>query len=212
MSEIELGAGATLPLGTWVRIGIALDRPLAASLSREIAPEPRDAGHLAAQELLLRVARATGRTGSFEVPTRPSDPSRATDVGLRDDAHRVLIRVEIWNRLDDLGRAMRDSDRKDAEAATHAQFANPPYRVATCWLLVDTAANRALVKRYPEILGTRFTGRSSAWARALDDRREPPMLPGLCWIDPHAGQISALRLGRAGDGCAMRRAASSGAL
>ena len=201
MSEIELGARATLPLGTWVRIGMALDRPLAATLSRELAPEPRDAGHLAAQELLLRLARANGRTGLFELPTRPSDPSRAMDAGLRDDEHRVLLRVEIWNRMDDLGRAMRDSDRKDAEAATHAEFADPRYRVATCWLLVDTAANRALVKRYPEILRARFTGSSSAWARALGQGREPPIAPGVCWIDPRAGRITALRLG-----------ASSGAL
>jgi transcriptional regulator with XRE-family HTH domain len=95
MSEIERGAGGTLPLGTWVRIGMALDRPFAASLSRDLASEPRDAGHLAPQELLLRMARRSGHTGLFELPTRPADPSRSTDVGIRDDAHRVLIRVEI---------------------------------------------------------------------------------------------------------------------
>ena len=104
---------------------------------------------------------------------------------------------------------MRDTDRKDAEAATHAELADRRCRVATCWLLVDTAANRALVKRYPEILRTRFTGSSPAWARALVNGSEPPILPGLCWIDPRAGRISAVRLGRAGGG--MRRAASSGA-
>jgi hypothetical protein len=89
---------------------------------------------------------------------------------------------------------MRDSDRKDAEAATHAGFADPRYRVATCWLLVDTGANRALVKRYPEVLRARFTGSSAAWARALDQGHEPPIAPGVCWIDPRAGRITALRL------------------
>jgi transcriptional regulator with XRE-family HTH domain len=194
MSEIELGEGARLPLATWVRLGKAIERPFAAGFSRELTPEPRDAGHLDAQELLLGLARETGRIGLFELPTRPTDPARSTDVGIRDDRRRVLIRCEIWNRLDDFGRAIRDTDRKDAEAGNAAEFREPKYRVASCWLFVDNAANRALVAQYPEILRARFAGSSGAWASALSTGADPPRAPGVCWIDPKAGRITALRL------------------
>ena len=71
-----------MPLRLWVRIGLVLGQPLAISLSRPIGEtrQPMDAGHLQMQEALLRSARATGRTATFELPTRPSDPSRSIDV------------------------------------------------------------------------------------------------------------------------------------
>lgn len=197
-ADIERGEGATAPLETWTRIGAALGRPLAVAFSRDIEqPEPRDAGHLAAQELVLRLARSNGRATSFELPTRPADPARSTDVGLRDDALRTLILLEIWNRLDDMGAAARATDRKVAEAAAQAAFAggdDQPFRVAACWLLVDTAANRRLVARYPEILRTRFPGSSVRWVAALTSGTAPPAEPGVAWVDPRAGRIVPLRL------------------
>lgn len=197
-AEIERGEGATAPLETWARIGAALGRPLAVSFSRDLEqPEPRDTGHLAAQELVLRLARSHRRDSSFELPTRPADPARSTDVGLRDHAQRTLILVEIWNRLDDLGAAARATDRKVAEAAAAGAFAggdDPPYRVAACWLLVDTAANRRLVTRYPEIVRTRLPGSSLRWAEALTNGIAPPVEPGVAWIDPRGGRIIPLRL------------------
>ncbi|HEU0237408.1 MAG TPA: helix-turn-helix transcriptional regulator [Candidatus Limnocylindrales bacterium] len=198
-ADLERGEGANAPLETWARIGAALGRPLAVGFSRDIEdPAPRDAGHLAAQEQVLRLARAHGRRASFELATRPADPSRSSDVALRDDAHRVLILGEIQNRLDDLGAAARATDRKVAEAATGpALFAagdDDPYRVASCWLLVDTAANRRLVTRYPEVIRARFPGSSAAWAKCLTLGTEPPREPGVVWIDPRAGRITELRL------------------
>ena len=197
-ADIERGEGATAPLETWTRIGAALGRPLAVAFSRDIErAEPRDAGHLAAQELVLGLARSHGRAASFELPTRPADPARSTDVGLRDDAQRTLILVEIWNRLDDLGAAARASDRKVVEASAYAALAGGdvgPYRVAACWLLVDTAANRRLIARYPEIVRTRFPGSSVRWAAALTNGTAPPAEPGVAWVDPRAGRIVPLRL------------------
>lgn len=196
-ADIERGEGATAPLEAWTRIGAALGRPLAVAFSRDIdQSEPRDAGHLAAQELVLRLARSHGRAASFELPTRPADPARSTDVGLRDDALRTLVLVEIWNRLDDMGAAARATDRKVAEAAAPAAFAGgdgEPFRVASCWLLVDTAANRRLVAHFPEILRTRFPGSSVRWAAALSGGTAPPAEPGVAWVDPRAGRIVPLR-------------------
>ena len=202
ISDLERGDGATAPLDTWIALGIAIDRPLAVSFSRDIQPdEPRDAGHLAAQELVLRLARQHGRRADFELPTRPADPACSIDVALRDARARALIVIEIWNRLDDLGAAARATTRKLAEAEGPAVIAardGPPYRVALCWLLVDTAANRRLVARYPEILHTRFPGSSLDWMRCLAEGAPPPTEPGLAWIDPRSGRIVPLRRRGAG--------------
>jgi transcriptional regulator with XRE-family HTH domain len=196
ISDIERGAGTGTPLLVWVRLGIVLGRPLAASFSRDLEPPlPADAGHLAAQELLLRLVRTTGRTSQVELPTQPDNPSLSVDVCIRDDPHRALILNEIWNRLDDFGRAVRSTDRKTAEAAELAIGigGNRPYRIASCWLLVDTAANRALATRYPEFLATRFPGSSVEWARCLTEGAEPPHRPGIAWVDLRSGRIVPMR-------------------
>ena len=166
ISHLERGNGARTPLETWVAIEIALGRPLAVGFSRDVVdPAPRDAGHLIAQELILRLAAATGRPAHFELTTRPDNPSRSVDVGEVDLVNRVMILLEIWNRLDDIGAAARSSDRKTAEAATLMLAPGSPLRVASCWVLVDTAANREIVRRYPAILRARFPGSSAAWVR-----------------------------------------------
>ncbi len=197
IGEIERGQGAKASLETWVRLGKAVGRPLAVSLSRDIDPhEAHDAGHLAAQELVLGLARRHGRRADFELPTRTSEPARSIDVAVRDDAARALIVVEIWNRLDDVGKAARDTSRKAVEAegpAMVAARAGSAYRVALCWLLVDTVANRRLVARYPEILQSRFPGSSFGWARCLSKGSPPPDGAGIAWIDPRSGRIVPLR-------------------
>jgi transcriptional regulator with XRE-family HTH domain len=197
IGELERGDGASAPLDMWVRLGIAIDRPLAVSFSRDIRmAEPRDAGHLAAQELVLRLARQHGRRADFELPTRPTDPTRSIDVALRDNIARVLFIIEIWNRFDDLGAAARATSRKEADAAGVAILAGrdgPEYRVASCWLLVDTAANRRLVARYPEILMSRFPGSSLGWVRCLAGGGEAPKEPGLAWIDPKSNRLVPIR-------------------
>ena len=111
ISYLERGHGARTSVETWVAIGIALGRPIAIGFRRDVVdPLPLDAGHLAAQELVLRLATAGDWRGRIEVPTDPLDPRRSTDVVLsRADGRLVL--VEIWNRIDDLGAAVRSSDR-----------------------------------------------------------------------------------------------------
>lgn len=202
ISQIERGLGRGVPLELWVALGVALGRPLAISFTRPLGEtrEPADAGHLAMQERLLELARATGRTPSFELPTRPADPRHSIDVCVGDPRHRVLLIEEAWNTFGDLGAATRSTHRKAAEAADLAATLDdgPPWRVAIVWVVRASAANRALVGRYPQVFLTAFPGSSRSWTRALATGAAPPHEPGLVWLDPASGRISEWR--RAGPG------------
>ena len=215
-AELERGDGAMAPLDSWVRVGLALARPLAVGLSRDIQPaSPADSGHLAAQEWLIARALEQHRDPSFELPTRPAPDAPVADLCLRDAPQRTLAFIEIWNRLDDLGAATRSSDRKalDAHAlaaiaAGPAIAASPsagftadpsadperPYRVAVGWVLVDTAANRRLVAAYPAILRARFPGSSVELVRALSHGEAFPDEPAIAWFDPRIPALRPLRL------------------
>lgn len=199
LSAIERGLGAHVPLETWIALGIALDRPLAVRFTRQLGEQraPADAGHLEIQEHILRLARATGRHGTFELPTRPSDPSRSTDVGMRDDRHRVLIQAECWNTFGDLGAAIRATNRKTAEAAAHAIASATgdaePYRIATVWIVRASATNRRLVASYPHIIDAAFPGSSRRWVPALASGEPPPREPGLTWFDPATQRLTEHR-------------------
>jgi hypothetical protein len=198
LSELERGLGGDAPVSTWIALGLAIRRPLAVSFSRELERiEPSDAGHLAGQEVLLGLARQSGRRASFELPTRPSNPSLSVDALVRDDHQRVLVIEEVWNRLDDLGAATRTTDRKVAEAKTLALMAggdDGPYGVSVCWVLVDTVANRLLLRRFPEAMRARFPGSSPAWVAAIEGRHAIPTLPGLVWFDPRSAKLRPTRL------------------
>jgi transcriptional regulator with XRE-family HTH domain len=188
ISALEAGRGARTPIETWVALGIALDRAIAIGFSRDVAEPLSDAGHLAAQELLIRLARAAGWRVAFEAPSDPRAPGHSTDVELsRSD--RGIVLVEIWNRLDDLGAAARSSDRKEGDVRARRRSA-----IGSCWLLVDTAANRAIVRRFPAILRARFPAASSRWVDTLSTGTIPPVAPGVAWIDVKAGRLRPLRL------------------
>lgn len=197
LSEIERGEGGGAPLQTWVSLGTALDQPLAVSFSRPLGEqrgEPADAGHLQIQEHLLALAKATGRPGTFEVPTRPADPSRSTDVGIRDPRHRTRILAECWNTFGDVGAATRATYRKVAEAAATW----PDDRIATVWVVRATTTNRAILARYPHILAAAFPGSSRAWVRALvKGTHPPPTAAGLVWFDAATGRLMEHRRPRA---------------
>lgn len=192
ISRLERGHGGGLTLDTWQRIGLALGRALIVGLARDPDDDVADAGHLAVQELLLRLARHGGRAGSFELATRPTDPHRSVDVASRDDAQRVLILQEAWNRIDDIGAAARSTARKVAEAEALAVAIGGeggPYRVASVWIVRATARNRTLVHRYPEVFQARFPASSVAWWRALTAAGVVPEKPGLVWCDVHATRL-----------------------
>jgi hypothetical protein len=109
-----------------------------------------------------------------------------------------LLIIEIWNRLDDLGAAVRATHRKQAEAEAFAVVAagnGPAYRVATCWVLRDSAANGDLVRRYPAIFRAEFPGSSRAWVSTFENGTIPPEASGIVWAHPATG-LSALNLHR----------------
>lgn len=199
ISTIERGRGGSHTLDTWQRLALAVDRPMRIELRRDAREEPADAGHLAIQELVLRLGRKAGFAGAFELPTRPSDPSRSTDIGLRDDRARLLILVECWNTFSDVGAAVRSTNRKLAEAADLAVAlgGERPHRVAGCWVVRDVQRNRDLIGRYPELFVSRFPGSSALWVRALTEpmrngtsqRPDPPPQLGLVWCDSAATRL-----------------------
>jgi transcriptional regulator with XRE-family HTH domain len=197
ISRIELGQGPGVPLRLWIAIGVALGQPLAVSFTRAMGEtrQPLDAGHLEMQEHLLGLARAVGRGATFELPTRRSDPSRSVDVCIRDNRHRVLIIEEAWNTFGDIGAAVRATHRKQAEAQDLAATIDdgPPYRVATLWVVRESAANRAILSRFPEILRSAFPGSSRTWASALTTGHAPPAEAGLVWYDPALRRIREWR-------------------
>jgi transcriptional regulator with XRE-family HTH domain len=193
-SRLERGLGH-VDLDALQRIAISLGRPLLVSFGGRDPSEPTaDAGHLAIQELVLRLGHAAGYSGSFELPTRPTEPWRSVDVGLASDARRLLILSECWNTIGDVGAAARSSSRKRAELQDLATARwGKAVQVGLVWVVRASARNRALVARYPEVFASRFPGSSRAWVEALTSGSRPPSEPGLVWCDVGATRVYAWR-------------------
>jgi len=183
VGRLERGEGR-LDLELLQRVAIGLGVPLAMSLGRDLDAGPADAGHLLIQELVLRLARAVGFVGSFELATRPSEPWRSVDAGLVATAHRCLVVAECWNSIGDVGSAARTSSRKLAEAreASVARW-GPDGRASLVWVVRATARNRWLLGRYPEVFASRCRGSSRSWVAALTEGAAPPPEDGLVWCD-----------------------------
>jgi transcriptional regulator with XRE-family HTH domain len=193
ISAVERGLGVGLPLEVWIALGIALRRPLSVGFSRPIGADAAlaDAGHLDIQEYLLEIGRQNGRRGSFELATNRADPSHSIDICEEDPAYGCLLVLEAWNGFGDLGAAARGSDRKVAEARRTAGAA---VEARHCWIVRDTAANRDIARRYPEILAARFPGSSTRWVKALEQGSRPPTEPGIVWFDASRRRLRPVRL------------------
>jgi transcriptional regulator with XRE-family HTH domain len=196
LADVEAGRAVGAPLEVWFSLAEALDRPFRAEFVRDRLEEPLDAGHLGMQELVLRLGRAAGHEGRFELATRPDDPSRSTDVVLVHRRRRRMILVECWNSFGNIGAAARSSDRKLAEARSAAialAGEAEPYGVSACWVVRDTRRNRELLARYPHLFEARLPGSSAAWVRALTEGGPPPAELGLVWSDAKATRLFARR-------------------
>jgi transcriptional regulator with XRE-family HTH domain len=197
LSQIEAGRGEGVPADLWFAIADALGMPYRMEFGRDPHQELEDGGHLEMQEFMLRLARSTGFGRTFELTTRPANPAYSVDVGLRDDARRLLVLTECWNTFGNIGASVRSTRRKLAEAealAVAADRERGPYRVAAVWVVRDVPRNRALLARYPQVFEATFTGSSAAWVKALTVRGAPvPQQLGLVWCDPRRGRLTAWR-------------------
>ena len=195
VGRIERGT-TRLDVDVLQRIGVALNRYLEIRFGRDALEQPADAGHLAMQELVLRLGRANGFVGEFEVPTRPAEPWRSIDVVLASRARRLMILNECWNTFGDVGMAARATMRKAAELeALAAARWGPDVTVRVVWIVRATARNRVLLARYPEIFASRFPGSSRSWVEALTTGAPPPPEPGLVWCDVVATRVFEWRRG-----------------
>lgn len=179
-------------LETLERIALVLDVPLTLGFGRDGLLDVADAGHLAVQEIALRLGRVAGFDRQFELSTRPNEPWRSIDVVLGSDPRRLALAIECWNTIGDFGAATRSSRRKAAELQDLAIGRwGPEGRAGLVWLVRETARNRALIARYPEVFATAFTGSSRGWLAALTAGAEPPIAPGLVWCDVATGRLHA---------------------
>jgi transcriptional regulator with XRE-family HTH domain len=193
IGRLERGVG-TVDIEVLERVGIALGVVLRLDFGRDPREDAADAGHLAMQELVLRLGRAVGFDRQFELATRPDEPWRHIDVALGSDRQKVAIEVECWNTFGDIGAASRSSNRKVAELqqAAVARWGEDA-RAALVWVVRDAARNMALIARYPEVFAARFPGSSRAWVAALTEGGPIPTEPGLAWCDVRRGRIYAWR-------------------
>ena len=197
ISQLEREPSSGTSLELWFALAQALGIHLKVEFGRDPVQEVDDAGHLAIQELALKLGRLTRRARLFELPTRPANPSLSVDVCVRDDAQRVLIIEECWNTFGNINAAIRTTRRKLAEAEQLAVAVGGdygPYRVAAVWIVRDTRRNREILTRYPEVFAAAFVGSSRAWVSALiASDAQPPTDMGLVWCDLRATRLFAWR-------------------
>jgi transcriptional regulator with XRE-family HTH domain len=191
IGRLERGEGR-LDVETLERIAVALGVPLAIGFDRDLREDVADAGHLAIQEVVLRLARPAGYSREFELPTRPNEPWRSADVAFGSEEQRRAIEAECWNTFGDVGAAVRSSRRKliEIEQLAVARW-GADASAGLVWVVRDTARNRALVSRYPEVFASTFIGSSDAWVKALTTGSAPPDGPGLVWCDVASGRLHA---------------------
>ena len=95
-----------------------------------------------------------------------------------------LILSEIWNRVDDVGGAARDTNRKRDEVA---QLAGAARAGISGRVVLGSFGQRPRIVRLaaacPHVFAAMFPGSSRAWVRALAHGDEPPPEPGLVWAD-----------------------------
>ena len=196
LSDLEAGKGGGAPLEVWFAIAQALGRYLKFEFARDPLTELVDAGHLAMQELVIRVAKAAGWEVQFEAQSRAWGSHRSIDVRLIDRKNRRIVIVECWNTFGDLGAAARSSNDKVRAEEQHAVAIagdSEPFEVGLVWVVRDTKANRELVTNYAGVFESRLPGSSAAWLRALTTRETMPAEPGLMWCDVRATRLSARR-------------------
>ncbi len=188
-SRMERGVASGAPIGDWVAAALALGLTPRFELGRDPIEDLPGEGHLAIQELLLRLGRGAGYAGSFELGIRP-DTRHSIDVALRDARRRLLLVVEAWNSFGDVGAASRGFQRKLAAAGEIADWLDGGgYSVHGAWVVRASRRNRTLVSRYPGVFAAACPASSRQWVAALASGAAPPLEPGLAWCDLAATRL-----------------------
>lgn len=210
ISRLERGT-PPLEVGDIIRVAGEVGLTPRIELSRDPLDRPADAGHLAMQEMLVRLARTSHGTTLVELPLGTGDRTRSVDVCVIRRALGELIIEEAWNRIGDVGAGLRSFDRKMALAA-EAAVAMPgsPAIVTGVWVVRATRANREVLAAYPALFAARFRGSSRAWVRALVAGAPAPREPGLVLCDVDATRLFEWRPSGIDGAGAGRRSASVG--
>ena len=194
--RIEVGTAA-FDAEVLERLGAAFGVPVLLGFGRDPLADVADAGHLAMQELTLRLGRRAGFATQFELATRPQNSRHSADIALADDRRKLAVEIECWNSFGDIGAAARSTARKATELEELvAHRWGEEGRVSSVWIVRDTTRNRSLIARYPEVFRSRFPGSSEAWVRALTAGGDVPTEPGLVWCDLKATRLFAWRAPR----------------
>jgi hypothetical protein len=136
--------------------------------------------------------RSAGRSRLMpgEAPIRTIQRNLAVYRGSVDGATESDVRTgrritrSCSKRRDARGRRPGGAPQGQEAAATW-----PDDRIATVWIVRDTAPNRALLARYPHIVDAAFPGSSRGWVRALIAGRPPPAESGIVWFDASTGRL-----------------------
>ena len=123
----------------------------------------RTPGHLAAQEIVLRHGPAPrSQRVCSELPDAPIDPAMGgnVDVGIcDDDTSRRSSSSRSGTGCDDLGSATSNQPAEGRRGGGPRRRSGG-YRVASCWLLVDTSGEPGdRSPAFPAVLRALFTGR-----------------------------------------------------
>jgi HTH-type transcriptional regulator/antitoxin HipB len=210
ISRLERGE-RPLEVGDLVRVAGAVGLTPRIELSRDPLDRPADAGHLAIQELLVRLARETRGATLVELPLGTGDRTRSADVCVVRRALGELIIEEAWNRIGDVGAGLRSFDHKLALAREAAvALPAPPTIVTGVWVVRATRANREILATYPALFAARFHGSSRGWVRALVAGAPAPREPGLVLCDVNATRLFEWRRGGIAGAGAVRRSTPVG--
>jgi len=196
LGDIEAGQAWAVRSEVWFALAQALGIYLRFEFGRDPQQELRDAWHADIQELVLRTAKSGGWERGFEEKVGGWSADRSVDVRLINRATKRIVVNECWNTFGDLGEAARSSARKRRDVEQYAVAVagdGNAFQVGLLWILKDTAANRAVVKRYPEIFESRFPGSSRGWLETLTKGGPMPQASGLVWCDRGATRLFARR-------------------
>jgi transcriptional regulator with XRE-family HTH domain len=177
ISRMELGGGATVSLGSWIRVATAvgLDWDF-------ISPSESHRDRQAVQSRCHRLVAAVAAEGGWisQTLTHPTDPGR-TETVLERLEHREIAIVRVWDVVGHVPAAIEElRDRLALERRDRPEG----LRVSGAVVVVATGHNRRrLTETYPPVRHSlSFPG--GDWIMALRRFRVPmPDEVGIIWTD-----------------------------